>query len=81
MILTYVSSDRQLADPLTKPTSALINSTIFPQWGLVVGRLYLNPPTVLPLRGKYFTALAHSLWLCGPGGWILSGRLDLHGCT
>ena len=36
MILTYVSSDRQLADPLTKPTSALINSTIFPQWGLVV---------------------------------------------
>ena len=30
MILTYVSSDRQLADPLTKPTSALINSTIFP---------------------------------------------------
>ena len=26
--------DRQLADPLTKPTSALINSLIFPQWGL-----------------------------------------------
>ena len=36
MILTYVSSDRQRADPLTKPTSSLINSTIFPQWGLVV---------------------------------------------
>ena len=36
MILTYVSSDRQLADPLTKPTSSLINSTIFPLWGLVV---------------------------------------------
>ena len=36
MILTYVSSDRQLADPLTKPTSSLASSTIFPQWGLVV---------------------------------------------
>ena len=35
MIVAYVSSDRQLADPLTKPTSALINSTVFPQWGLV----------------------------------------------
>ena len=35
MILTYVSTDRQQADPLTKPTSALVNSLIFPQWGLV----------------------------------------------
>ena len=35
MVLTYVSTDRQLADPLTKPTSALVNSLIFPQWGLV----------------------------------------------
>ena len=35
MILTYVATDKQLADPLTKPTSALVNSLIFPQWGLV----------------------------------------------
>ena len=35
MILTYVSSEKQLADPLTKPTSKLVNSTIFPHWGLV----------------------------------------------
>ena len=35
MILTYVPTDKQLADPLTKPTSALVNSLIFPQWGLV----------------------------------------------
>ena len=35
MIATYAPSDRQLADPLTKPTSAVINSTIFPHWGLV----------------------------------------------
>ena len=38
MVLTYVSTDRQLADPLTKPTSALVNSLIFPQWGLVTFR-------------------------------------------
>ena len=35
MILTYVSSEKQLADPLTKPTTKLVNSMIFPQWGLV----------------------------------------------
>ena len=35
MVVTYVSTDKQLADPLTKPTSALVNSNIFPQWGLV----------------------------------------------
>ena len=35
MVVTYVPTDLQLADPMTKPTSALINSTIFPQWGLV----------------------------------------------
>ena len=35
MVLTYVSTDRQLADPMTKPTTALVNSLIFPQWGLV----------------------------------------------
>ena len=31
----YVLSENQLADPLTKPTSSLVNSTVFPQWGLV----------------------------------------------
>ena len=35
LTLTYVSTSHQLADPLTKPTSALINQTIYPQWGLV----------------------------------------------
>ena len=35
MILTYVSTDHQLADPLTKPTTAAINALIFPQWGLI----------------------------------------------
>ena len=35
MILIYVSCENQLADPLTKPTSSLVNSIIFPQWGLV----------------------------------------------
>ena len=35
LTLTYVSTDHQLADPLTKPTSAMINSSIFPTWGLV----------------------------------------------
>ena len=35
LMLTYVSTDHQLADPMTKPTSAQINSLIFPQWGLV----------------------------------------------
>ena len=53
MILTCVSSDRQLADPLTKPTSSLINSTIFPQWGLVV--VSSNIPIALPFEGECFT--------------------------
>ena len=35
LILPHVSTDHQLADPLTKPTSSSINSIIFPQWGLV----------------------------------------------
>ena len=35
LVLTYVATDRQLADPLTKPTSAQVNQTIYPQWGLV----------------------------------------------
>ena len=35
LTLTHVSTDHQLADPLTKPTSSSINSIIFPQWGLV----------------------------------------------
>ena len=34
VVLTYVATDCQLADPLTKPTSAAINSIVFPQWGL-----------------------------------------------
>ena len=40
MILTYVSTDRQQADPLTKPTSALVNSLIFPQWEAGLCPLY-----------------------------------------
>ena len=35
LMLTYVSTDHQLADPMTKPTSVQINSLIFPQWALV----------------------------------------------
>ena len=35
LTLTYVSTEHQLADPLTKSTTALVNSIIFPQWGLV----------------------------------------------
>ena len=35
LTLTYVSTDHQLADPVTKPTSSLVNSIIFLQWGLV----------------------------------------------
>ena len=35
MVVTYVPTDLQLADPMTKPTCALISSIIFPQWGLV----------------------------------------------
>ena len=35
LTLTHVSTEFQLADPLTKPTSSSINSMIFPQWGLV----------------------------------------------
>ena len=33
LTLTHVSTDRQLIDSLTKPTSSSINSIIFPQWG------------------------------------------------
>ena len=35
LTLTYVSTEHQLADPLTKPTTALVNLIIFSQWGLV----------------------------------------------
>ena len=35
LTLTHISTEFQLADPLTKPTSSSINSMIFPQWGLV----------------------------------------------
>ena len=33
--LTYVGTELQLADPLTKPTSAAINQRIYPLWGLI----------------------------------------------
>ena len=33
--MIHVSTDHQLADPLTKPTTAAINALIFPQWGLI----------------------------------------------
>ena len=35
LLLTHISTEIQLADPLTKPTSSSINSIIFPQWRLV----------------------------------------------
>ena len=35
LTLTHVSTDHQLADLLTNPTSSSISSIIFPQWGLV----------------------------------------------
>ena len=35
LTLTHVSTEFQLADPLTKPSSSSINSMIFPQWELV----------------------------------------------
>ena len=35
IILTYVSTEKQLADALTKPTTAPINAKLYPLWGLV----------------------------------------------
>ena len=35
LTLTHVSTEHQLADPLTNPTTVLVNSIIFPQWGFV----------------------------------------------
>ena len=34
-ILTYVDTNNQLADVLTKPTSAVVNDRIYPLWGLI----------------------------------------------
>ena len=34
-ILTYVSTEKELADPLTKPTTSSINARLYPLWGLV----------------------------------------------
>eukprot|EP00971_Amphidinium_carterae_P016726 330117-Amphidinium_carterae.2 len=34
VILTFVSTSNQLADPLTKPTGTQINQKLFPEWGL-----------------------------------------------
>ena len=34
-ILTYVDTHNQLADVLTKPTSAVVNDRIYPLWGLI----------------------------------------------
>ena len=34
-ILTYVDTNHQLADVLTKPTSATVNDRIYPLWGLI----------------------------------------------
>ena len=33
--LTYVDTNHQLADVLTKPTSATVNDRIYPLWGLI----------------------------------------------
>ena len=63
MVLTYVSTDRRLADPMslamTKPTTALVNSLIFPQWGLVSlpdGRCLQSLDAILlTLRGSFAT--------------------------
>ena len=46
LTVTYVSTSHQLADPLTKPTSALISQTIYPQWGLVI---FLSTCSIFPL--------------------------------
>ena len=34
-LLTYVSTELQLADPLTKPTSSKINDILLPLWGMI----------------------------------------------
>ena len=34
-ILTHVDTNHQLADVLTKPTSAAVNDRIYPLWGLI----------------------------------------------
>ena len=34
-ILTYVDTSHQLADELTKPTSAAVSDRIYPLWGLI----------------------------------------------
>ena len=36
-ILTYVNTDDQLADVLTKPTSTTMNERIYPLWGVIPG--------------------------------------------
>ena len=73
MVLTYVSTDRQLAYPLTKPTSALVNLTHLSPMGIgdLQRRLIFTRCAVrlLDLRGsftcgllcfKYFTVLLGS---------------------
>ena len=78
VILTYVSSDRQLAAPLTKPTSAWINSTL-PSVGLSCLKLLTAISGAPPLEGEHFTCDGDSLRWCGGGWLILLGRLDLLG--
>ena len=36
VLITYVSTRNQVADPLTKPTSPQLNKGFYPKWGLVV---------------------------------------------
>ena len=35
VLITYVSAQNQVADPLTKPTSPQLNKGFYPKWGLV----------------------------------------------
>ena len=35
VLITYVSTQNQVADPLTKPTSPQLNKGFYPKWGLV----------------------------------------------
>ena len=35
ILITYVSTHNQVADPLTKPTSPQLNKGFYPKWGLV----------------------------------------------
>ena len=91
LALAHVSSEFQLADPLTKPTSSSINSIIFPQWGLVrftpsCWQHLFTPLTPSGLRGslRLPVLLAFSSWhslaqlICLIHLLLLSGSTSLY---